>query len=308
MRLEHLQYLVEIDNRRSITQAAKMLYTTQPALSAVVAGIERELGFQIFRRTKQGVSPTTKGEKVLSEARKILQYYNSWKKLDEHQGEIAGDIHVMTTPVVGRYYMTDIIAEMKNRHPKVQFYLNEILWSEALQVIAMRKSNIIFLSMPYENMEVLTALCRKNAYEFFELGNDPYRAIVSTQNPLSERPFLTSQDIQDIPFVMYGTPNDKLNDKLRALLPPGGQRFIVNSDAMIWPLVVRNLAISMGPLSDLKKSHYCEKGLIKVLPLQGLEHCLHHMLVYANSTIQTTTEREFIQVAREMTGGDPEGP
>ena len=294
MRVEHLQYLVEIDNQRSITQAAKTLYTTQPALSVVVSGIERELGFHIFRRTKQGVVPTTKGEKVLAEARQVLRYYRGWRELDESQGEVSGDIHIITTPVAGKQYVASAIARTKRQYPKVQFYLSEVHWNEALQAIASHKAGIVFLSLPDESMDELAILCRKSGYTFHEVGDDEYRLIVSARNPLAQREFLTAEDIRQTPFIMYMPPNDRLNDKLRALLPPGGQRFTVNSNTLIWNLVSQDLAISTAPASDQYRNYYIEKDLVKMLPLRELQHRIHHLLVSAHDL--TLAEQSFAAV------------
>ena len=72
MRLEQLQYIVEVANQRSISRAAKNLYISQPSLSKAIAQLEAELGFPIFVRLQQGILPTTIGEQVIAKARLIL--------------------------------------------------------------------------------------------------------------------------------------------------------------------------------------------------------------------------------------------
>lgn len=302
MRLEHLQYLVEIDNQRSITRAAKMLYTTQPALSVVVSGLERELGFPIFRRTKQGVEPTTKGEKVIAEARGVLNCYRGWQALAENRGEVSGDIHVILTPVVGKVYLPDAVAETKRRYPQVQFYLDEVRWNEALQALSDRKNGLLFFSLPEESLGELENLCQKNDYTCVKLGSDAYQAIISTQNPLAGKEELTAEDICEVPFIMYMPPNDRLNDKLRQILPPGGQRYMVNNNTLIWELVARGMAVSTAPASDLENNYFIEKGLVKMLPLKDLEHCIHHVMVYSGGDALNEAERCFVRVTQETLG------
>ena len=72
MRLEQLQYIIEIEKTGSISKAAENLYLTQPSVSAGVSALEKELKFKIFKRTKSGMSPTAEGEQVLALARDIL--------------------------------------------------------------------------------------------------------------------------------------------------------------------------------------------------------------------------------------------
>jgi len=58
MNTQHFQYIVEIERTRSISQAAKNLYLSQPNLSRVLHELEEQLGFAIFERTSRGaVSP-----------------------------------------------------------------------------------------------------------------------------------------------------------------------------------------------------------------------------------------------------------
>lgn len=70
---QQLQYLVEIERTRSISQAASNLYMGQPNLSRMLRDTEAALGFPIFERTRKGVRPTERGEQFLRHARNILR-------------------------------------------------------------------------------------------------------------------------------------------------------------------------------------------------------------------------------------------
>lgn len=58
MRLEQLQYFVQIVENRSFNKAAQKLFVTQPALTSSMNQLEEELGVRLLVRTKRGVSPT----------------------------------------------------------------------------------------------------------------------------------------------------------------------------------------------------------------------------------------------------------
>lgn len=73
MNTQQLQYLVEIERTRSISQAAKNLFIGQPNLSRILRDTESTLGFPIFERTRKGVRPTEKGVLFLQHARNILR-------------------------------------------------------------------------------------------------------------------------------------------------------------------------------------------------------------------------------------------
>ena len=54
MRIDHLQFLIEVARCKSISTAARKLYISQTGLSAIINSIEAELNIQIFRRTNKG--------------------------------------------------------------------------------------------------------------------------------------------------------------------------------------------------------------------------------------------------------------
>ncbi len=73
MNTQQLQYLIEIERTRSISQAAANLYMGQPNLSRILRDTEASVGFEIFERTRKGVRPTEKGTIFLQHARNILR-------------------------------------------------------------------------------------------------------------------------------------------------------------------------------------------------------------------------------------------
>lgn len=81
MHTQQLQYLIEIERTRSISQAAANLYMGQPNLSRIVRDTEASLGFPIFERTRKGVRPTEKGELFLQHARNILREVDFMERL-----------------------------------------------------------------------------------------------------------------------------------------------------------------------------------------------------------------------------------
>ena len=48
MNTQHLQYIIEIERTRSISQAAENLFIGQPNLSRILHDVEQMLGFRIF--------------------------------------------------------------------------------------------------------------------------------------------------------------------------------------------------------------------------------------------------------------------
>ncbi len=85
MNIKHIQYVVEIERVRSISQAAENLYIGQPNLSRILREMEQDVGFPIFIRTTHGVRPTERGEVFLQHAHNILREMESIRMMSPHQ-------------------------------------------------------------------------------------------------------------------------------------------------------------------------------------------------------------------------------
>lgn len=57
MNLQHLEYLIEIENCGSISKAARRLFVTQPYLSRILKEVESEYGGSQSLPVKRPVSP-----------------------------------------------------------------------------------------------------------------------------------------------------------------------------------------------------------------------------------------------------------
>jgi len=68
----HLRSFVAVAQTGNLTQAAKRLYTTPPAISAHIKGLEEELATPLFIRSSKGMALTDKGKLLLTKAQVTL--------------------------------------------------------------------------------------------------------------------------------------------------------------------------------------------------------------------------------------------
>lgn len=72
MRLEQLQYLIDIEQTRSFTHTAERFFVTQQTVSASIKNLESELGGTLINRNSSGLSFTPAGKIALNFARQVL--------------------------------------------------------------------------------------------------------------------------------------------------------------------------------------------------------------------------------------------
>ncbi len=72
MEFRQIRYALSVAKERSFTKAAKRLNISQSAVSEQVKLLEDEAGFELFRRTPQGIEVTERGRTFLYEAERIV--------------------------------------------------------------------------------------------------------------------------------------------------------------------------------------------------------------------------------------------
>jgi len=128
MKLQQLKYLLAIvDNGMNITAAAERMYTSQPGVSKQLKLLEEELGLQLFTRKGKSLGGiTAAGHQVIERARIIMREADNIRSLaSDYYQEEEGSLSIATTHTQARYVLPEIVAEFRNRFPKVGLNLHQ---------------------------------------------------------------------------------------------------------------------------------------------------------------------------------------
>jgi DNA-binding transcriptional LysR family regulator len=136
MLLTQLEGFVEIARRGSISRAAESLFVTQPALTARLKSLERELGAELFVRTGRGVRLTEAGRAFLPYAQRSLQTVAEGRHL---VGELArgsaGELALGAAPAVSTYVLPAILERYHRSYPNVQLAVRTGHSEEILEIV-----------------------------------------------------------------------------------------------------------------------------------------------------------------------------
>jgi DNA-binding transcriptional LysR family regulator len=126
MELHQLRYVVAVGEEGSFTAAAQRELVAQPAVSAAVRTLERELGVQLFRRGRSGAQPTEAGVAVLAHARAALAAVAAARDVaDEVTGLLRGRVAVGMVVGCTSTVLADLLADFAAAHPAVEVVLVE---------------------------------------------------------------------------------------------------------------------------------------------------------------------------------------
>ncbi|MCZ8335391.1 MAG: LysR family transcriptional regulator [Rhodobacteraceae bacterium] len=95
MSLTHLRTFVEVHRRASISEAARVLGLTQPAVSGHVAALEAQLGRPLFHRHARGVVPTAVADDLAASiGRSLDQAEAALATVRARSVKLSGVIHL----------------------------------------------------------------------------------------------------------------------------------------------------------------------------------------------------------------------
>lgn len=119
------KYVYEIYKTKSFSTAAKRLFISQPALSATVARLEKELGFRIFDRTVTPLKLTAEGVIYIETLSEIEETRRIMKKRILHLSETNGSkISLGGSTYIGQTLLPFLCGEHFKRYPDTRFSLD----------------------------------------------------------------------------------------------------------------------------------------------------------------------------------------
>ena len=126
MTITQLQYVLAVAEYRNFTLAAQKSFVTQPTLSMQVQKLEDELDILIFDRSKKPIGITEVGEKIVAQAKNIVNEASRITDIvDQEKGFIGGDFTLGIIPTVMPTLLPMFLKTFIRKYPKVNLIIKE---------------------------------------------------------------------------------------------------------------------------------------------------------------------------------------
>jgi len=125
MELRQLEHFVAVAAEMSFSRAATRAHVVQSALSASVAKLERELGVQLFDRSRQRIRLTAAGERFRSHALDVLNTARSAaESIQQFRGTLSGTVEFGSLIAFGPLDVAAALGHFHRDHPHVRLRLH----------------------------------------------------------------------------------------------------------------------------------------------------------------------------------------
>ena len=187
MTITQLKYVLSVAEYKNFTVAAEHSFVTQPTLSMQIQKLEEELDVQIFNRSKKPIELTELGEKIVEQAKVIVDESNRIVDIVHQQkGFIGGDFNLGIIPTVMPTLLPMFLNNFTKKYPKVKLIIEELTTEEIIRKLSDGHIDAAIAATPLENEAIKE---RPLYYEPFVGGGDGFKAGAKTwlRNAVKEK-------------------------------------------------------------------------------------------------------------------------
>lgn len=134
MTITQLKYVLAVAEHKNFTKAAEKTFVTQPTLSMQIQKLEDQLDVLIFDRTKKPIALTEIGNKIVQQAKNIVNEADRIQDIvDQQKGFIGGEFKLGIIPTIMPTLLPMFLRNFTNKYPKVHLKIEELNTDDLIQ-------------------------------------------------------------------------------------------------------------------------------------------------------------------------------
>ena len=202
MTLVQLKYVIAVAGQNSLNDAAKVLFISQPSLSSAIHSLENEIGFDIFIRSKNGITLTTKGAEFIGYAKSVMEQYELLDAKYISQTEVKKTFSVSMQHYT---FAVNAFVELVKQYgmDEYEFEVHETKTHEVIDNVKNRKSEIGILYLNDFNRNVLNKLFAEYELQFQPLLECGVYVYMWKGHPLAERKEIALEELDEYPCLGF---------------------------------------------------------------------------------------------------------
>lgn len=186
MTITQLKYVLAVAEHQNFTKAAEKTFVTQPTLSMQIQKLEDELDIQIFDRAKKPIELTAVGQKIVSQAKNIVNEADRMQDVvDQEKGFVGGEFKLGIIPTVMPTLLPMFLKTFTVKFPKVQLKIEELATGDIITKLLEGHLDAAIAATPLHHQKI------KERPLYYE----PFVGYIPQSHRLSSKEEITSADL-----------------------------------------------------------------------------------------------------------------
>lgn len=285
MNMNNLRIFIKVAEKLNITEAAKELYISQPAVSKALKNLESSLNILLLARDKhKGLVLTEAGKEILLLAREMTAIESKIQQVADRENKLLrGKVKVGSFPAASTKLLPEVIALFRSKYPLVRIELTEGTSNQIKEWVADRTVDIGIVASPFDDFENMS------------LVQDHMVAIIPRHHQLKDAERIDIEQYLDELIFCKGGHETSLSLILLEHHIPLHENLTVQTAETLVQLVKKNLGI--GIISKFTLSTVSHDFLVKDL----YPAVTREIGVIAHSFAESApAAKEFIRIMSEL--------
>ncbi len=198
MTLTEMRYIVALARERHFGRAAEACHVSQPTLSVALKKVEGQLGAALFERTASDVRITALGERIVAQARRVLEEAVRLEEIAEATGDpMSGQLRVGIIYTIAPYLLPQLIPALHQHAPKMPLFLKEDFTGNLVPALKAGELDVIVIALPFAE----PGLVAQPVY------GEPFRVVVPASHPWVGRQEVAADDLDGQNLLLLGQGN-----------------------------------------------------------------------------------------------------
>lgn len=219
MKLREMEIFQAIMKVGSVTEAARRLNVSQPAVSKMLRHMEDGIGFRLFVRRRGRLHPTAEAKALHPAVESIFGNIDTVDKIAQDLRDMkTGFIRVATIPALGIVYLPRAISSFLQNRPGVRIGIKILTVQQVVERVVNRQVDLGIVYAPAEEAGTTVE----------ELGPAEVVCVMPRGHPLAELSTVGPQHIQGMPLISINRTS-----AIGALIDDAFRHLHVNRQAVV---------------------------------------------------------------------------
>jgi DNA-binding transcriptional LysR family regulator len=279
----------------SLTQAAKELFISQPAVTLQIHKLEEEYHEILLYRRDRGIELTPAGQVLYDYARKISALCDeAAEELSVLSGEIRGTLSVGGTFTIGEYILPRILGHFKSKYAGVNILLEIENTRRIVDQVASGNLDCGLVEGPFENGLIYTE----------KLTDDELVLVCSSHHRLAKTSEISLDTLSRESLILRepgsGTRQVFENALSRAGIDPSSLKILMQlgSTESIKALVAENIGATVISERTVRKE--IQQGILKRLAVPALDLRRSFEFIFKRNMRLSLITKRFIVTCRQL--------
>ena len=266
MTLTEMRYIVALARERHFGKAAEACHVSQPTLSVALKKVEGQLGAALFERTANEVRITVLGERIVAQARRVLEEAVKLEEIAESTGDpLTGQLRVGIIYTIAPYLLPQLIPALSREAPRMPLFLKEDFTGNLIPALKAGELDVIVIALPFTE----PGLVAQAVYD------EPFRVVVPASHPWAQRMDISADELDGQNLLLLGQGNcfrDQVLESCPRLTAPDALEHSLEGSSLetIRYMVASGAGVAVMP-STAADPLIGREPMVRVLPFAGVQ-------------------------------------